>query len=257
MDFADKTILITGAGSGMGRIEAQEAARRGAQVIVSDISEPDGLATVEHIESAGGHARFQRLDVTDFDAWQGLARNVEAKEGQLHGLVNNAGISHRFGILDTSAHDWQTVIDINLSSVFYGMKTMAPLMMQAERSSIVNISSIAGLTGYFAAGYAASKWGVRGISKTAALEFAPHGIRVNSVHPGLVDTPLLNSGTGEFVDRSLESVPAGRVAKPEEIATTVLFLLSEDSSYISGSEIVVDGGLTSSGLYHRILSDLN
>lgn len=148
------------------------------------------------------------------------------------------------------------MMTINLDSVFYGMRACAPLLRRNGGGSIVNISSIAGMVGYFAAAYGASKWGVRGLSKVGALEFAQDQVRVNSVHPGLVDTPLLNSGSREFVAQSLRSVPAGRTADADEVAGTVAFLLSDQAKYITGTEIVVDGGLTSGGLYHRITSDL-
>lgn len=255
-EFDGRVAVVTGAGSGMGRVEALALAAKGATVWVADISAESGSAVAREIEAAGGSARFVGLDVTDPAAWAGFAEEIEQRDGRLDGLVNNAGVSHRFGILDTTDEDWRRVMDVNLSSVFYGMRALAPLMARAGGGSIVNISSISGLLGYFAAGYAASKWGVRGLSKTAALEFADRGIRVNSIHPGLVETPLLNSGSSAFVEESLRGVPAGRVADPKEIADTVLFLLSDSSTYITGTEIVVDGGLTSGGIYHRILSDL-
>ncbi|MGO4385091.1 SDR family NAD(P)-dependent oxidoreductase [Specibacter sp. RAF43] len=192
-EFAGKSILVTGAASGMGRAEAHAAARQSAKVWVADISE-QGAVVAEEIRQAGGAAQFHRLDVTDFRAWEELAATIKESDGKLDGLVNNAGVSHRSTIMETSPADWHRVMDINLTSVFYGMKTMAPLLHKAGGGSIVNISSIAGLLGYFAAGYGASKWGVRGLSKVGALEFADQNITVNSIHPGLVDTPLLNSG---------------------------------------------------------------
>ncbi|SNS92657.1 SDR family NAD(P)-dependent oxidoreductase [Rhodococcoides kyotonense] len=256
MNFDGKSIVVTGAGSGMGRVESSMLARRGAKVWVTDIAVDPGLSVVDEIVSAGGHAEFFQLDVTEPASWNELASRIDSADGNLHGLVNNAGVSHRFGIEDTSIEDWRRVMDINLSSVFFGMKACAPLLKKDDGGSIVNVSSIAGMVGYFAAGYGASKWGVRGLSKVGALEFAEHGVRVNSIHPGLVDTPLLHSGSSEFVETSLRSVPAGRVADAEEIAESVAFLLSEASRYITGTEMVVDGGLTSGGIYHRITSEL-
>ncbi|MBY4212535.1 SDR family oxidoreductase [Rhodococcus fascians] len=256
MTFQDKTIVVTGAGSGMGRIESLMLARRGAKVWVTDISSSTGEAVVEEINAHGGRAEFYLLDVTSFESWTEMARLIETTDHALDGLVNNAGVSHRAGIEQTTISDWHRVMDINLSSVFYGMKACAPLLKRGTGGSIVNVSSIAGMIGYFAAGYGASKWGVRGLSKVGALEFAEHGVRVNSLHPGLVDTPLLKSGSSAFVDISLESVPAGRVADAHEIAESVAFLLSDSSRYITGTEIVVDGGLTSGGIYHRITSEL-
>ncbi len=255
-DFRDRTVVVTGAATGMGRAEASALAARGAHVWIADVAEEPGRELARTLKDRGGHVEFFRLDVTDPSAWAGLRDTIAESSGAVHGLVNNAGVSHRHGIVDTADEDWHRVLDINLSGVFYGMKYLAPLLKSAESASVVNVSSIAGMTGYFAAGYAASKWGVRGISKTGALEFAPWGVRVNSLHPGLVDTPLLWSGAPEFVHESLRSVPGGRVGTPEEITDAVLFLLSDASRYVTGTELVVDGGMTSGGLYHRLLSGL-
>lgn len=256
MNFQNKTILVTGSGSGMGRVESKILASRGAKVWVTDISSRSGEAVVDEIVAADGRAEFYPLDVTSPTSWTELASLIEESDGDLDGLVNNAGVSHRAGIEETTIEDWHRVMEINLSSVFYGMKACAPLLKKGSGGSIVNVSSIAGMLGYFAAGYGASKWGVRGLSKVGALEFADHKVRVNSIHPGLVDTPLLHSGSSTFVDTSLKSVPAGRVAEAEEIAESVAFLLSDAARYITGTEIVVDGGLTSGGIYHRITSEL-
>ena len=255
MSFQGKVVLVTGAGSGMGKVESQLLAQRGAKVWVTDISSTSAQQVAGEIVADGGLAEFHALDVTSPDSWQQLVERIEDVDGGLDGLVNNAGVSHRAGIVETTVEDWHRVMDINLSSVFYGMKFCASLLVRGG-GSIVNVSSIAGMLGYFAAGYGASKWGVRGLSKVGALEFAEHYVRVNSIHPGLVDTPLLHSGSSEFVDTSLKSVPAGRVADSEEIAESVAFLLSDAARYITGTEIVVDGGLTSGGIYHRITREL-
>ena len=251
-----RTVLVTGAASGMGRAESVALAAQGACVWMADLDGERAAEAAAEIAETGGSARAAALDVADPDGWRALHDRIADEDGALHGLVNNAGVSHRFGITATEDADWRRVLDVNLSSVFYGMKYMAPLLRAAESASVVNVSSIAGMTGYFSAGYAAGKWGVRGLSKTAAMEFADAGVRVNSLHPGLVETPLLNSGSSDFVAASLRSVPAGRTASPEELAATVLYLLSDASRYVTGTEIVVDGGLTSGGLYHRILDDL-
>lgn len=255
-DFDSKTIVVTGAGGGMGRTEALALAQHGAMVWVTDIDAATGTSVVEEILARSGRARFFELDVTNPQSWTRLASAVGDADGKLDGLVNNAGVSHRASIENTTVDEWHRVMEINLSSVFYGMKFLVPLLKRAGGGSIVNVSSIAGMLGYFAAAYGTSKWGVRGLSKVGALEFASDSIRVNSLHPGLVDTPLLRSGSTEFVEHSLTAVPAGRLASAEEITETVLFLLSDRSAYITGTEIVVDGGLTSGGTYHRLMNDL-
>ncbi|MER5389736.1 SDR family NAD(P)-dependent oxidoreductase [Saccharopolyspora sp. NPDC002686] len=252
--FRDRRIVVTGGGSGMGRAEALGLAGEGADVLVADIDLDAARAVADEITAAGGTGRAHQLDVADPAAWEELAAGFDGKA--LHGLVNNAGVSFRKGIAETSVDDWWRVMDINLSSVFFGMKFLSGPLKRAGGASVVNVSSIAGMVGYFSASYGASKWGVRGLSKVASLEFAAEGIRVNSVHPGLVDTPLLHSGDDRFVDESLRSVPAGRVASPEEVAGAVAFLLSDEASYVNGTELVVDGGLVSSGIYHRITTAL-
>lgn len=254
--FTGRSVLVTGAGSGMGRAHVMTLVKAGATVWATDVDASAVDAVAGAAQDLGGTCHALALDVADPTQWEHVANQV-AQAGPLHGLVNNAGISFRRGICETSVEEWHRVMDVNLSSVFYGMKFLAEPLAAARGASVVNVSSIAGMVGYFSATYGASKWGVRGLSKTGAMEFADRGIRVNSVHPGLVDTPLLHSGPDtSFVDESLRSVPAGRVAAPEEIAEVVAFLLSDDASYINGTEIVVDGGLVSGGLYHRIRAGL-
>lgn len=252
----DRTIAVTGASNGIGLAVARATNAAGAQVWLADIDEDRGRYEAEHLNDSGGNCFFHKLDVTNPDAWVEFAEAVGSQHGHLDGLVNNAGISFRHGIEDTSVTDWSRVMEANLSSVFYGMKFMAPLMKRSTAGSIVNVSSIAGMTGYFAAGYGASKWGVRGLSKVGALEFSSYGIRVNSLHPGVTDTRLMASGDPRFIDQHLRDVLLGRLARPEEIANTVVFLLSSESSYITGTELVVDGGMAGCGLYHRIGAEL-
>jgi 3alpha(or 20beta)-hydroxysteroid dehydrogenase len=256
-EFLNKIFLVTGGSSGIGRAEALILAERGAKVWVADISIESGLETAALIIAKGGMAKFHNLNVTDPGNWQEMVLAIESEDGKLDGLVNNAGISQRLGILDTDIEDWHRIIEINLSSVFYGMKAMAPLIARAGGGSIVNVSSIAGKVGYPAASYAASKWGVRGLTKVGAMEFADANIRVNSILPGLVDTPMLRSGSPSLrIAEILKSVPAGRLGEAEEMAEAAVFLLSDKSRYITGSEIVIDGGLSSNGLFYRIANDV-
>lgn len=255
-DFDSRSVLVTGAAGGLGRAHCTALAALGARVWVADLDRAGAHRVADEITASGGSARAALLDVADPASWSALAAEVE-EEGPLHGLVNNAGVSLRLGIADTSVEQWDRAMAINLTSVFYGMKFMAPALAAAQGASIVNISSIAGMVGYFSATYGTSKWGVRGLSKVGSLEFADRKVRVNSLHPGLAGTPLLHQAPDtSFVDASLRAIPEGRLADPEEIASVVCFLLSDASSYVNGTELVADGGLTSGGLYHRILADL-
>ncbi|MFD3953763.1 SDR family NAD(P)-dependent oxidoreductase [Streptomyces albidoflavus] len=257
--FAGRSVLVTGAAGGLGSADCLALAAEGAHLWAADIDLAAAEALVPELTEVGGSGQAVHLDVADPDSWQALAAQVE-QAGPLHGLVNNAGVSLRAGIADTGVDEWRRVMDINLSSVFYGLKTLTPALARGAGdggAAVVNVSSVAGMVGYFSATYGTSKWGVRGLSKVGALELAAHGVRVNSLHPGLTSTPLLHQAPDTtFVDESLRSVPAGRLATPQEIARVVAFLLSDDATYITGEEVVVDGGLTSGGLYHRILAGL-
>lgn len=245
-------VLVTGAASGMGAGHARALGARGVHVCLADIA--DATPVADTITRAGGSASVHTLDVTDPRAWAGVVADIREAHGELGGLVNNAGISRRLRFLDTTDAVWERVLRINLFGPFYGMKAVAELMRDSGGGSIVNISSIAGQIGYFSPAYSSSKWGLTGLSKSAAGDFARWGIRVNSVHPGLVATPLLD-GADTFVTSAVDSIPAGRMGTPEEITNAVLFLLSDRSTYLTGSEITVDGGLVSNGLYHRIIAE--
>ncbi|WP_437773354.1 SDR family NAD(P)-dependent oxidoreductase [Arthrobacter sp. KNU40] len=254
-DLAQKAVVVTGGAGGIGSAASLALAAQGATVWVADIDLEAAQRVASEADSLGGRGRAVRLDVADPDSWRQLAAQVE-KDGPLHGLVNNAGVSRRLGILDTSPEVWESVLAINLSGVFYGMKYLAPALSMAGSASIVNISSVFGLMGYVSATYTATKWGVRGLTKTAAAELADKGIRVNSLHPGTIETPLMWQGDDNaFIEAMLRTVPAGRTAQPEELARTIIFLLSDDSAYTTGAEIAVDGGMSGGGLSHRILLD--
>ena len=250
---SERAVIVTGAAGGLGRAHALAAAELGVHVYTADVV--DVAATVDAIGAAGGVATSCHLDITDAGQWEALVGVVAADGRRLAGLVNNAGVSLRRGFAGTSPDAWRRVIEINLTGAFLGIRTVAPVMAQLGGGSIVNISSIAGTIGYFSPAYGASKWGLIGLSKSAAGEWADRAVRVNSVLPGVVDTPLL-SGAETLIAATLRSVPAGRAARPEEIARVVRFLLSDDAEYISGAEFVIDGAWTSNGLYKRIIADL-
>jgi NAD(P)-dependent dehydrogenase (short-subunit alcohol dehydrogenase family) len=248
-----RVVLITGAASGMGAGHAVSLAADGWTVVLADVA--DASPVVNEIEAEGGTALGLELDVTNPEAWELVVEEIRTTYGALHGLVNNAGISRRLRFMDTGHQVWRQVMAINVDGPFYGIHACAPLLRDSGGGSIVNISSISGQIGYFSPSYSTSKWALRGLTKSAAGELAAWGIRVNSVHPGLIGTPLL-SGADGFVSSAVKSIPAGRMGTPGEVTEVVRFLLTDASSYMSGSELTVDGALTSNGLYHRILGDM-
>jgi len=242
-DLSGRIAVVTGAGSraGQGAAEARALAAHGAFVLVADLPSSDGEAVAEDI---GSSASFQSLDVTAVDEWVDLRRRVEREFGRVDVLVNNAGIWLAKGLLETSPDEYDRVVAVNQRGVFLGMSTLAPLMVQRGSGSIVNTSSTAGLKGGgMPHAYAASKWAVRGMSRAAAAELAPHGVRVNVIFPGFVATPMIEGGSA-VLDELAKLVPLGRVAQPEEIAQVVLFLASDASAYVSGAEIAIDAAFT-------------
>jgi NAD(P)-dependent dehydrogenase (short-subunit alcohol dehydrogenase family) len=246
MRLAGKVAMVTGGASGMGQSEATIFAREGARVVVADLLENEGQQTVDRIKAAGGQARFVKLDVTSEAQWRGAVEATVGAFGALDVLVNNAGISGTSDpdMLSTSA--WDNLMNVNARGVFLGMKSVIPVMQKARAGAIVNISSISGFVGQTGVhmGYNASKGAVRIMTKTAAVQFAKDGIRVNSVHPGFLP-PMRTSKTSadpEWRAKMLKAVPMKREGRVEEVAHAVLFLASDEASYITGTEIVVDGG---------------
>lgn len=237
-----KVVLISGAASGMGAAHARALTREGASVMVGDIQKDAGLRLVAEINAEIGSevAAFVHLDVSDFLTWEAAIADTVQRFGRLDALVNNAGISSRGSAADASIDDWNRVISINLSGTFYGMKAAIPELSKNPTSSIVNVSSIAGLVGFKQrAAYSASKWGVQGLTKTSAMDLGPQGIRVNSIHPGSVNTPLT-----AHLKRGFGQVPLDRAAEAEEISPLVVYLVSDESRYVSGAAIAIDGGET-------------
>ncbi|MCX5225208.1 glucose 1-dehydrogenase [Streptomyces sp. NBC_00233] len=241
-DLTGRTVLITGGARGLGAEAARQAVAAGANVVVTDVLDEEGRATAEAL---GERARYRHHDVTSEEEWAAAVAYSVAEFGGLQGLVNNAGISTGAFLETESVEHFRKVLDINLTGVFIGMKAAIPAMRAAGGGSIVNISSAAGLMGLaLTAGYGASKWGVRGLTKIGAVELGTAGIRVNSVHPGMTYTPMTASVGIERGQGRYPNTPMGRVGEADEIAGAVVFLLSDSASYVTGAELAVDGGWT-------------
>jgi 3alpha(or 20beta)-hydroxysteroid dehydrogenase len=237
-----KVALISGGARGQGAAEARLFAAEGAEVVLTDVLDEDGEKTAV---ACGGV--YLHHDVTSEAEWAAVVGETMSRHGRLDVLVNNAGIFMTGRIADMALADYLRVIQVNQVGVFLGMKAVSGPMMAARSGAIVNISSIAGLRGGGGAvAYTASKWAVRGMTKSAAREFAPYGIRVNSIHPGLIETAMLHQLPGIDANREerLRAIPLGRIAEAEEVAKLALFLSCDDSSYSTGSEFIIDGGMT-------------
>ena len=247
MRLRGKVALITGAARGMGAAEARLFAREGAKVGLTDVLEDEGRFVETEIVEAGGEGMFLRLDVTSAEEWGSVVDRVVDRFDRLDILVNNAGIYHYATLDQESEEDWDRVMDVNAKGVFLGMRAVLGVMRRGGGGSIVNISSTAGLVGSpRSTAYNASKGAVRLLTKSAAVQYAKEGIRVNSVHPGLTITgmtPFAFPNPGQL-ESHIPRVPLGRSAQPEEIAYGALFLASDESSYMTGSELVIDGGWT-------------
>jgi 3alpha(or 20beta)-hydroxysteroid dehydrogenase len=240
--LSGKVTIITGGAGGLGAAFARHIVARGGNVVVADLLDDEGKALADEL---GPPARYTHLDVTDPDHWSAAVQFTLAEFGVLNGLVNNAGVSTGQYIEHEPVDHFRTVLEVNLVGVFNGLQAAIGPMRSAGGGSIVNISSAAGLFGLaFTAGYGASKWGVRGLSKIAAVELGCDRIRVNSVHPGMTYTPMTVNVGIQVGEGNYPNTPMGRVAVPEEIAGAVGYLLSDDAAYVTGAEIAVDGGWT-------------
>ncbi len=238
---AGKVALITGAARGMGAAHARRFIAEGARVVLGDILDAEGAALAAEL---GSDARYIRLDVTKPDDWAAAVALCVADFGGLHILVNNAGIFGGAAIVDHPLDLWQRMIEINLTGVFLGIRAATSALVASGSGSIINISSVAGLRGApGGSAYVASKFGVRGLTKAVAAELAPFGVRCNSVHPGIIDTPMAEGLNTQGYD-----YPLGRMARSEEVTNLVLYLASDEASYSTGSEFIVDGGLTMGGI---------
>ena len=245
MRLENKVALISGGSRGMGAAEARLFAGEGAKVVIGDILEDEGRKTAAEIGEAGGECLFVPLDVTSESAWQAAVAAAVARFGKLDILVNNAGIGRGGTVEETTVELWDAVLDVNAKGVFLGTKAAIPEMRKAGGGSIINISSTAGLHGSpRLAAYGASKGAVRLFTKATAIQYAGEGIRANSVHPGPIDTPM-TEGRWSDPERQRETeqrIPLGRSAQPIEVAYGVLYLATDESSFVTGSELVIDGG---------------
>jgi 3alpha(or 20beta)-hydroxysteroid dehydrogenase len=221
--------------------------------VIGDVLEEEGRALAEEICSSGGTASFTALDVASEESWRALEARLRTEFGALHVLVNNAGIAlRRPSMASISLDDWNRVLAVNLTGPFLGIRTLSPLIRESGGGAIVNTGSAAGVTGHFATAYAASKWGLRGLTKSAALQLADWGIRVNAVHPGIVITPIID-GSEDFVEAMEWMTPQGKAGCADDIAKAVAFMASGESRFITGVDLTADGGFVELGAYRRVL----
>ena len=248
---AGKVALITGGASGLGAESARRLAREGAKVVLTDLDAERGQAVADEILAEGGTAVFLEHAVTDEARWVEVVAEVLTRHGRLDVLVNSAGLGGGEPLLEATLEGWRRIVGVNLDGTFLGVRWSAPAMVAAGKGSIVNLSSILGKVGFpGAAAYCASKGGVAMLTKAAALELAAAGVRVNSIHPGFIETPMVvnafreSDNENEIRDMVVSRHPVGRLGVPREIADAVVFLASDESSFMTGSELVVDGGYT-------------
>lgn len=241
----NKVALITGGSSGQGAAEARLFSKEGAAVVIVDVNDKPGEELAAAIRGEGGKALYLHLDVAEEADWISAVAETKKAFGALHVLVNNAGIMRRQTVMGTTREAWDIVVAVNMTGPALGMKAAAPLIRDSGGGSIINVSSVAGLVPHFDAAYTASKFGLRGLTKTASVEFAPWQIRVNSIHPSQVsDTGFFRTAQPGNADSARMSIPWGRQGTPLEMAQAVLFLASDESVFITGAEIAVDGGYT-------------
>ncbi|TQK18351.1 3alpha(or 20beta)-hydroxysteroid dehydrogenase [Microbacterium sp. SLBN-154] len=243
-DLAGQVVVVTGAAGGQGAAEALVLASAGARVIATDVAD-----TAPALE--GSEATYRTLDVADESAWGALAAEL-AGGPPVRGLVNNAGITHRARLGEVARADWDRVLAVNVTGAMLGIQALAPLMVRG--SSIVNVGSIAAVSGHYPVAYTTSKWALRGLTHAAATELGPRGIRVNAVHPGFIETPMTASAPAAMREAQLALTPLERTGEAEEVAEMVAFLLSDAAAYVTGAEIPVDGGFASSA-GAKVLSD--
>ena len=242
-----KVALITGAARGQGAAEARLFAQEGAKVVLADVSDQEGSVVAAEIAEAGGDALYVHLDVTNEDDWDRAIQSAVSTFGKIDILVNNAGIWRRGHVLETSSEQWDLVLGVNAKGVFLGTKAAIPEMRKAGGGSIINISSTAGLVGSrTSSAYSASKGAVRIFTKSTAIQYAAEGIRANSIHPGPIDTDMGDQvwPDADSRERAVARTALARMGTPQDIAYGALYLASDESSFVTGAELVIDGGLT-------------
>ena len=245
-----KIALVTGASGGLGAASAFLFAREGAAVAICDLKDDPGEDVAAEINSSGGVARYFHLDVRDENNWKEVVQKISDWKGKITVLLNNAGVVSTKGVLAASDDEWSKCLDVNFKGAIFGMRTVVPTMAAVGGGSITNVASLAGMTGYYDAPYSTSKWALRGLSKAAALEFVKMNIRVNAICPGFVSSPIHDGRP--HVEPFKRMTPMGRAGNANEIAELALFLSSDAASYVTGADIVIDGGLGAGSELRRI-----
>jgi Dehydrogenases with different specificities (related to short-chain alcohol dehydrogenases) len=252
-DLSGKTALVTGAARGQGAVEAELLATAGASVLICDVLLDEGEALAARLVAEGRDVKFLKLDVTSEAGWLEALALIRDWTGRLDILVNNAGIINRKTITDMSVDEWKKVVEVNATGAFIGVKLAAPLMAETGGGSIVNISSNSAFSGHYDPAYTASKWAIRGLTRTAAMEFAEDGIRVNAICPGLIVTDL--NRNSPHLGPMIGMTPMSRAGEADEVAQLVLFLASDASAFITGEDFVIDGGFTAGAGYRRVAKE--
>jgi len=247
MRLQNKVALISGGAKGMGAVEAKLFAKEGAKVVIGDVLETEGKQIEAEINETGGECLFVPLDVTDENQWNEAVAATVRRFGKLDILINNAGIFRTSRVEETSSTEWDQVMDINAKGVFLGAKAAIPAMREAGGGSIINLSSVAGLVGAaYSSAYSASKGAVRLFTKSTAIQYATDGVRCNSIHPGVIQTDMTKEAIADsqFKAQRLDPTPLARLGQPEDVAYGALYLASDESSFVTGAELVIDGGWT-------------
>jgi NAD(P)-dependent dehydrogenase (short-subunit alcohol dehydrogenase family) len=248
-----KVAIVTGGARGQGEAEARLLALSGAAVVIADVLEAEGVALAKALTDDGLAAKFVLLDVTSEESWAQTLELARSWKGRLDILVNNAGIINRTTVETTKLDAWERVLKVNLTGAFLGIQAVSALMAESGGGAIVNISSNSAFSGHYDPAYTASKWGLRGLTRSAAMELVSKGIRVNAICPGLVVTGL--NANSPHLKPMIDITPMRRSGKPEEIAELVLFLVSDKSSFITGEDFVIDGGFTAGAAYRHVASE--